>query len=39
MTMRNDENFKKELICQFKFDTRNLTNFDLSTRKSQEFAI
>ena len=31
MTMKNDPKFEKELTCQFKIDTRNLTNFDLNT--------
>ena len=34
MTMKNNANFKEELTCHFKTDMRNLTNFDLSTRKS-----
>ena len=39
MTMKNDTKFEQELTCQFKIDIRNLTNFDLSTQKSQEFAL
>ena len=39
MTMMNDTKFEEELICQFKIDTRNLTNFDLSTQKSQKFTL
>ena len=39
MAMTNDAKFEEELICQFKTDIRNLSNFDLSTRKSQKFAI
>ena len=39
MTMKNDAKIEKELTCQFKIDMRNLTNFDLSTRKSQKFAL
>ena len=39
MTMKNDGKFEEELTCQFKIDMRNLTNFDPSTRKSQNFAI
>ena len=39
MTMKNDAKFEEELTCQFKIDMRNLTNFDLSTRKSQKFAL
>ena len=29
----------EELTCQFKIDMRNLTNFDLSTQKSPNFAL
>ena len=39
MAMTNDAKFEEELTCQFKIDIRNLTNFDLSTRKSQKFAL
>ena len=39
MTMKSDANFEEELICQFKIDIRNLTNFDPSTRKSQKCAL
>ena len=39
MAMANDTKFGEELTCQFKIDMRNLTNFDLSTRKSQKFAL
>ena len=39
MTMKNDARFKEELTCQFKIETRNLTNFDRITRKSKKFAI
>ena len=39
MTMKNDAKFVEELTCQFKIDMRNLTNFDLSTRKSQKSAL
>ena len=39
MTMKNDAKFKKELSCQFRTDMRNLTNFDPSTPKSQNFAL
>ena len=38
MTMKNDVKFEEELTCQFKIDM-NLTNFDLSTRKSQTFTL
>ena len=39
MRMKNDAKFEEELTCQFKIDTRNLTNFDPSTQKSQKFAL
>ena len=39
MTMKNDAKFEQELTCQFKIDIRNLTIFDNSTQKSQEFAL
>ena len=39
MTMKNDSKFEKELTRQFKIDTRNLTNFDPSTRKSHKSAL
>ena len=39
MTMKNDKKIEKELIFHFKIDMRNLTNFDLSTRKSPELAL
>ena len=34
--MKNDAKFGEELTCRFKFDIRNLTIFDLNTRKSQK---
>ena len=39
MTMKNDARFEEELTCHFKFDMKNLRNFDPSTRKSQKFAL
>ena len=39
MSMKNDTKFEEELTCQFKVDTKNLTNFDPSTRKSQKFTL
>ena len=39
MTMKNDGKFKEELTFQFKIDKGNLTKFDLSTEKSQTFAL
>ena len=39
MTMKNDAKFEEELICQFKIDMRNLTNFDPGFRKSYKLAL
>ena len=39
MTLKSDAKFKKELICCFKIDIRNLTNFDPSAGESQQFAL
>ena len=39
MAMKNDAKFEEELTCQFKIDMRNLTNFDLSTQKSEKFTL
>ena len=39
MTIKNDAKFEEELTCRFKIYMRNLTNFDLSTRKSQTFSL
>ena len=39
MKMKNDAKIERELTCQFKIDMRNLTNFDVSTRKSQKFTL
>ena len=39
MTMKNDAKFEQELTCCFKIDMSNLTNFDLSTQKYQNFAL
>ena len=39
MKMKSDSKFEEELTCQFKIDTRNLTNFDWSTQKSQKFGL
>ena len=35
MTMKNNAKFEEELTCHFKIDMRNLTNLDLSNRKSR----
>ena len=37
MTLKSDTKFGEESTCGFKIDLRNLTNFDVSTRKSQNF--
>ena len=39
MAMKNDAKFEIELTCCFEIDLRNLTNFDPSTQKSQNFAL
>ena len=39
MTMKNYAKFEEELACHFKVDTNNLTNFNLSTWKSQTFSF
>ena len=39
MTLKNNEKFEEELTCRFKIAMRNLTNFDLSIRKSQKFTL
>ena len=38
MKLKRDSKFGEELTC-FKNDIRNLTNFDLSTEKSQTFSL
>ena len=39
MRMKNDAKFEEDLICQFKIDMSNLTNFNPGTQKSQEFEL
>ena len=39
MMMKNDTKFEEELTFQFKIDTRNLTNFDPSSRKSHKLGL
>ena len=39
MTLKNDGKSEKELNCRFKINIRNLTNFDLRTRKSKKFTL
>ena len=39
MALNNDAKSEGKWTCAFKNEMRNLTNFDLSTRKSQKFAF
>ena len=39
ITMKNDAKFEEELICRFKFDMRNLINFNPSAWKCQKFSV
>ena len=39
MTLKSDTKFGEELTSRFKIDQRNLTNFDLSTWKSQKCSL
>ena len=39
MTIKNDAKCEEELICHFKIDMKNLTNFDPSTEKFQKYAF
>ena len=39
MKLKKDTKFGKESTRRFKIGIRNLTNFDLSTRKSQRFSL
>ena len=39
MTMKNDAKFEEELTCRSKIDMGSLTNFDLSTWKSQKCSL
>ena len=38
MALNNDPSFEEVVTRQFKSHIRNLTNFDMSTQKSQKFA-
>ena len=38
MKLKRDTKFGEEPRCRFKIGIRNLTNFDLSTQKSQKFS-
>ena len=37
MTLESDAKCKEKLTCGFKYDMRNLTNFHLTTQKSENF--
>ena len=37
--MKNDAKFEEEMACHLKTDIKNLTNFDLNTRKYKKFAL
>ena len=39
MKLKQDTKFGEESTCHFKIDIRNLTNFDLSTRKFQNVSL
>ena len=39
MKLKRDTKFGEESTCNFKIVIRNLTSFDLSTRKSQKFSL
>ena len=39
MKLKGDAKFGEESTCRFKIDIRNLTNFDLSTDKSQKVSF
>ena len=39
MKLNRDTKFGEESTCRFKIGVRNLTNFDLSTRKSEKISL
>ena len=39
MAMKNNAKFEEELTFHFNIDSRNLRNFDSSTRKSKKIAF
>ena len=39
MKLKRDAKCGEESTCSFKIGIRNLTNFDLSTRKSQKISL
>ena len=39
MTLKKDAKLEEELTCRFKIEMTTLMNFNLSTQKSQKFAL
>ena len=39
MKLKRDTIFGEKLTCRFKIGIKNLTNFDVNTRKSQKFSL
>ena len=39
MKRKRDTKFGDKLTCRFETDIKNLTNFDVNTRKSQNFSL
>ena len=39
MKLKRDTKFGEEPTCPFKIDIRNLTDFDMRTRKSKKFSL
>ena len=39
MKLKRDKKFGEKSTCCFKIDIKNLTNFDVNTRKSQKFSL
>ena len=39
MKLKRDTKFGEKSTCRFEIDIKNLTNFDVNTRKSQKFTL
>ena len=39
MAIKNDAKVEENMTCHLKINMRNLMNFDLTTRKSQNFSL
>ena len=39
MTVKNGKKSEEELVCRFKTDIGDFTNFDSGTQKSQKFTL